>query len=343
MQATSGESGPWLLRGQRWPKAVSILLALAIVIAGVSGVVQYLRTYWLYRGFPPPSTPSAVRVTGPGGSSRIVPVRRGTVRALYVRSPALGGRHELVDVYLPPGYVGHPSERYPVYYLLQGSPGAPTNFFHVADIEVAEDLLVAKGLMRPMIIVAPTGGPSFFSDTEWVNGVRPHTGWETYMARDVVAAIQRDFRTIPNGRYRIIGGLSMGGYGALNIAIHHPGEFDTVESWSGYMWADKVPGVYGAHPKRAMMLYNSPAYEIRRVAPILRRNSLYVWFYSGRADPLLSQNERFAAELSSLHIPHAFLIRPGGHDWRLWRSMTATALLVASRHLPAPANGAARA
>ena len=315
-------------------KVALTVLSAAVVLGGVSGVVQYARTYWLYRGFPPPNIPSVVRVHSPTGT-RLVRVQSGTTLTIYVRSPALGGRVELVDVYLPPGYSQHPTERYPVYYLLHGTPGAPTNFFHVADIGVVEDELVAEGLMRPMIIVAPTGAPSFFADTEWANGVRPHTAWETYMVRDVVRAIDHEFRTIPSGRYRIVGGLSEGGYGALDMAIHHPGEFRVVESWSGYMYADHVPGVFGAHPRRAMLEYDSPAIAIRRVAAVLRREHLFIWFYSGRRDELLGQNIAFARELTSLHIAHRFLVEPGGHDWRLWRSMTAAALLAASRHLPA--------
>ncbi len=332
--ATAGASAGRLPAGPAWlPKGLTVLLATAVLVTGATGLFQYVRTYWLYRGFAPPNQPAVVRVRR-HGRSRLVRVTRGTEKTIYVRSPALGGRRELVDVYLPPGYFQHPRQRYPVYYLLHGSPGAPTNFFHVADIEVAEDLLVAKGLMKPMIIVAPTGGPSFFSDTEWANGVRKNTGWETYVVRDLVEVVQHDFRAIPSGRYRIVGGLSMGGYGALDMAIHHPGEFDVVESWSGYMWADRVPGVFGAHPKRSMMLYDSPAFEVRRVAKRLRADHVFIWFYSGRRDPLRFQNERFATELQALHIGHSFLLEPGGHDWRLWRSMTPSALLVASQHLP---------
>jgi S-formylglutathione hydrolase FrmB len=68
--------------------------------------------------------------------------------------------------------------------------------------------------------------------------VSPGNGWETFVTRDLVRAIDARYRTIPDGTARGLAGLSEGGYGALNIGLHHPGEFDLLESWSGYMIAD---------------------------------------------------------------------------------------------------------
>ncbi len=320
--------------------AVAVLFAV-LGIAGVTGVVQYARTYWLYRGFAPPNEPASVAVRSAHGV-RFATVRRGTLVTLEVRSPALGNRPEPVLVYLPPGYFGHPDKSYPVLYLLHGTPGAPINFFRIADIGVLEDVMIAKREIEPMILVAPTGSPSVFADTEWVNGVRSDTGWETYVVRGVVTAVDRRFRTIRNGRGRAIAGLSEGGYGALDMAFHHPGEFDVVESWSGYEWADHVPGVFGAHERPAMLAYDSPAVQLRRRAAVLRQDHLFVWLYSGARDPLLVQNEHFATELTRYRIAHRFVIVPGGHDWKVWRSMAGESLLIASRHLGPATKATAR-
>jgi S-formylglutathione hydrolase FrmB len=62
---------------------------------------------------------------------------------------------------------------------------------------------------------------------------------DDFVASDLVRAIDARFRTIPDGHSRVIGGFSEGAYGALNIALHNVGVFDTVESWSGYMQALK--------------------------------------------------------------------------------------------------------
>src|SRR5581483_9834151 len=97
------------------------------------------------------------------------------------------------------------------------------------------------------------------------------------------------YRTVPSRRGRAIGGLSEGGYGALNIAFHHPDEFGVIESWSGYMSADNIPAIFSG--RRALLAYNSPAAYLPRIAAVLRRNGTYVWFYTGRRDPLLKQNQ----------------------------------------------------
>jgi enterochelin esterase-like enzyme len=253
-------------------------------------------------------------------------------KIVYVRSAAIGGHEEPLYVFLPPGYYQHPKERYPVYYALHGTPGEPFDFDQVLDMGVTENVLVAEHKIRPMILVSPMGAFSPFADDEWANGVRKGTDWETYVARDVVRAVDHLYRTIPDGADRAIAGLSEGGYGALNISIHHPGEFRVVESWSGYALADYVPAVWGPHPSRRLMAFNSPDLQVRYVAPILRRDHTYFWFYCGSDDPLVTQNIQFARTLHDLKLPYDFQIRRGGHSWKLWRSMVDEALVTASEH-----------
>ena len=149
----------------------------------------------------------------------------GTIQRFYVSSPALGGRHQPVDVYLPPGYASSPRRRYPVFYLLHGVPGRPGAFLQTVRLGVVEDVLLARHRIRPMILVMPFGSTGSFTDKEWANGIRPNEGWETFLSRDVVRAVDARYRTIRGGGARALGGLSEGGYGALNIGIHHPGRF----------------------------------------------------------------------------------------------------------------------
>jgi len=87
----------------------------AFVAIGRVGLYRYLDNYWVYRGFSRPVDPAYVHV-------------RGTALSLQVASPALGGRRQLVDVFLPPGYSASPQRRYPVLYLLHGEPGRPAAF-----------------------------------------------------------------------------------------------------------------------------------------------------------------------------------------------------------------------
>ncbi len=222
---------------------------------------------------------------------------------IEVASAALGGRRQPVDVYLPPGYGSHPRERYPVLY-------------HRA---------------RPLILVMPFGSTGSFVDKEWANGVGLHEGWESFVAHDLVRAVDARFRTIRSNRARGIGGLSEGGYGAINIAIHHPGEFGLVESWSGYEKADDLGSIFGH--RRSLLARNTPLDTLGPAAPALRRADTFFWLYSGRDDRFFGQNEVFVSELERHGIAHRFRIVHGGHNWALWRGNAADAYLAASKHL----------
>ncbi len=310
--------------------AVAGTVLAALVAAGATGTARYVSTFVLYRGFSPPSAPSSVVVSGPGGS-RQVPVVLPTVQSIVVRSPALGGYPDQVSVVLPPGYAASPGRRYPVLYLLHGVPGQPSQFLNVGQVATTEATLLAAGQMKPVILVMPAGGRSLFADEEWANGVSPGNAWETFVARDLVNAIDARYRTIPGASGRGIAGLSEGGYGALNIGVHHPGEFGLLESWSGYMTADNIPAVFGHDP--GALAYNSPATQIRSVAAQLRANRVYVWFYCGNRDSFAAQNRAFAAELTALGIAHRFFEVPGTHNWAIWRGQMSQSLTVASEHL----------
>jgi enterochelin esterase-like enzyme len=254
-----------------------------------------------------------------------------SAQELFVASPALGGRRQLVDIYLPPGYHAHPHRRYPVLYLLHGFPGRPAAFLATVRMGVVQDELVALHRARPMILAMPFGSTGSFTDKEWANGVRPHEAWETFLARDVVHAVDARYRTIRSGQSRAIAGLSEGGYAALNIAIHHPGEFRVVESWSGYEQADRVPSVFG-HDE-ALVERNSPQLTIRAATPRLRRAHTYFWFYSGTGDRALKENDRFARTLAQLQLPYRYSVVHGGHNWAIWRGRAVDAYLAASKRL----------
>jgi enterochelin esterase-like enzyme len=300
----------------RWLALVVVLAGAAFLAVGFVGIDRYGRNYWLYRGFPPPHDPAWVTA-------------RGTVQHIKVASDALGGRSQDVYVYLPPSYVRHPRTRYPVLYLLHGFPGRPLAFLLTVRMGVVEDELVAKHEARPMILVLPFGSTGTFTDKEWANGVGPAEGWETFVSRDVVHAVDARYRTTATRTGRVIGGLSEGGYGAINIAVQHPREFSTAESWSGYMLAARDHSIFGR--QLAGLDRNSPLDRVRVVARELRRLHTYIWFYTGTDDSLRRQNEAFAQALTKAHVAHRYLELSGGHDWALWRGMAWRAYLVASR------------
>jgi S-formylglutathione hydrolase FrmB len=298
--------------------ALWTLALVAFLAVGLLGARSYLDNFLRYRGFAPPREPAFV--TRPGSSHRIL-----------VTSPALGGRRQEAYVYLPTGYAQHPKRRYPVLYLLHGFPGRPLAFLETVQMGIVDDTLATRGVAQPVILVMPFGSTGTFTDQEWADSTRPGAQWGTFVARDLVRAIDHRYRTIPTRAGRAIGGLSEGGYGAIDIALRHPREFAVVESWSGYMRPYPVRSVFG--PELQLLAANDPRLLLPRVAPAIRRLHTYFWFYSGSTDRLRGQNEAFARQLSSLHIPHAYRVVYGGHTWAIWRNNARAAFAASASRL----------
>lgn len=293
--------------------------ALAGFLAvGLVGARGYIVNFLHYRGFDAPHEPAFV-------------AQPGISQPVSVPSFALGGRSQEAYVYLPSGYAEHPEQRYSVLYLLHGFPGRPLAFLETVQMGVIDDALTVKHRAQPLILVMPFGSTSTFTDEEWVNGAAPGNGWSTFVARDLVRYVDSHFRTVATRAGRAIGGLSEGGYGALDIALHHPSEFSVVESWSGYQRPDKLRSIFGSHLQ--LLAANDPRLLVRRAAPQLRKLGTYFWFYSGSTDRLHKQNGAFARELQSLRLPHRYFLAYGGHNWALWRDNAQAGYIAAATRL----------
>jgi enterochelin esterase-like enzyme len=311
-----------------WPSRVTVpcpavyaggVAALAAFLAvGLLGARAYVENFLTYRGFAPPHEPVFVRE--PGTTQRIV-----------VTSPALGGRRQEAYIYLPSGYATHVHRRYPVLYLLHGFPGRPLAFLQTVQMGIVDDAVTARRQAQPLILVMPFGSTGTFTDEEWVNGVRASNGWATFVSHDLVQAVDSRYRTIAAARGRAIAGLSEGGYGAIDIALHHPHEFSVVESWSGYERPDKIRSIFGSSLR--MLAANDPRRLLFGVAPTLRKLGMYFWFYSGSTDPLRKQNVAFAHELARAGVAHRYFEVYGGHNWALWRDNARAAYVIAATRL----------
>lgn len=134
-----------------------------------------------------------------------------------------------VMIYLPPGYDNN-EESYPVIYLLHGFNGNVGNkSWFRSDSAVSTNTinqLIGSGAIEPMIVVMPDGS-NRFGGSMYTNSVT--TGnWEDYIASDLVQFIDHNYRTFPHPDGRGISGHSMGGYGAIKIAMKHPDVFSAV-------------------------------------------------------------------------------------------------------------------
>lgn len=247
----------------------------------------------------------------------------GTIVEDSLVSPALGGQKKPFLVYLPPSYntpQGR-TQRYPVLYLLHGSPGRDIDWFTAGKADQAADTLIALGKIPELIMILPDGNGRPGLTSEWGNSYDHRQNIETYVANDLVRYVDAKYRTLAQAAYRGIGGLSMGGFGAMNIALHHPDVFGYVISLGGYYRAEG--GIWGENA--VYMRENSPL----DILPSDRAAwKLHMYIGAATKDqPYYTYSKQFAQELVRLHLPYQLDIQSGYHSWKVWQTQIYNALL----------------
>jgi enterochelin esterase-like enzyme len=319
--AARGWRRGWFAGRRRWLRrggAAAWLCGLTAgtVLAGLNVYVGYV-----------PSLADFARLAAPGGhGSQVVTLRIGDPGLDVPPSPAY--------LYLPPGYGdrAQATRRYPVLYLLHGYPGGPADWFRGGQVRQVMDAMLGDHLVQPMIVVAPDASGGWLHDSEMLNQVGgPQL--ETYLTRTVVQAVDRRFRTIADRAGRAIGGMSSGGYGALNLGLRHQELFSVVLAEMPY--GDPGPvtaSLLGG--SRALWLANAPGVYIPTLA---FRHPMAVDLLAGTRDPTRPEAVRLARMLQARGQDATDTVVPGAnHTWRGAHAELPYALAFASQHLHDP-------
>lgn len=169
------------------------------------------------------------------GATAAAAEAKGTLEKIRVHSPSLEGNLQGNDatrdvwVYLPPGYA-RGRQRYPVVYFLHGYAVTADVYVNaVLNIPASTDQAMG-GSVRPAIVVMPDAftrfGGSFYSSSPTIGD------WESWIAKDLVAHIDRHYRTVAKRGGRGLAGHSMGGYGTLRIGMKYPEVFGALYAMS---------------------------------------------------------------------------------------------------------------
>jgi S-formylglutathione hydrolase FrmB len=249
----------WRWRSRRvrwWGLATSVVCVLLAAATAVNSYVGYVRTVddlgrLMRLGSGPvaamghlldngQSQPDSTSSNSPSDSGSRGPVPHGhdisrsvsaRIENLDIADPANAVPSGGNLVLLPPGYFdpANAERRYPVVYLFHGYPyGGPNDWLTSGDAPGNLKALETAKLISPMIVVSvdmTAGQPS--RDWECLN-VPGGPQLESYFADTVVPAIDRRYRTVADRSGRALGGMSGGGYGALNVGLHHVDEFGTL-------------------------------------------------------------------------------------------------------------------
>ncbi len=198
-----------------------------------------------------------------------------------------------------------------VYYLLHGLSDDHTIWMRRTSIE-----RYVAGL--PLVVVMPDGGRGWYT-----NAVEGYA-YEDDLIKDIVSLIERTFPVRAERSGRAIGGLSMGGYGAVKIALKYHEMFAGANSHSGAL------GFTRLDPEEAKAAQPGIRPDLRQVAPGRSRGPVCAprthrpWPHPGiridcgTYDSLIDQNRAFHKHLEALHIPHEYQEFPGAHDWAYW-------------------------
>jgi enterochelin esterase-like enzyme len=226
-----------------------------------------------------------------------LPREEGIAEDIYYRSEA-NARDILVKVYLPPGYA-RSGKRYPVVYNLHGAGGgSPQRQWSRVRKTLKE--AIETGRVAPRIYVFADG----LGDTFFLDYADASVKAETAIVRELIPFIDRTYRTISTRESRAIDGFSMGGGGALRLAISYPELFGSVVSYGAALIKRDT------NQKLDEKRYGDAAgYEKRNPWPLLEKNAnavrgkLRIRMVCGDADRLFPLNVEFKDRLQALKIP----------------------------------------
>jgi len=235
------------------------------------------------------------------------------------------GRELRYGVYVPPSYNASPARKYPVLYFLHGLFEDETRWSSRGQTDQIMDRMIADGKIGEFIVAVPFGGTSFYTNLR--DGSEK---WEDVIVAEFVPMIESTYRVSASRVTRGISGTSMGGYGALKIAMKHPDLFGSASAHSAILLEDlsaaKVSAgrlqrlqalfdrVYGISKDLTYWEANNPMMMARDTKKL---NGLKLYFDCGTEDEYgFDLGARQLDEmLTKAGYPHEAHLYPGHHGW----------------------------
>ncbi len=203
-------------------------------------------------------------------------------------------------------------KHYPVVYLLHGYSD---NYAKWVKTVPAIKTLSTE---HQFIIVCPDGG---FSSWYMDSPIDTAFQYETFITRELLPYIDSHYATIPNRSERAITGLSMGGHGALYLAIRNKNLFSSAGSMSGGVDLRSSTKKFDIAKRIGNIETNQTEWDNRSVINMvesLKNNELNLIIDCGVSDFFYQINAGLHRRLLTLNINHDYIERPGIHNWDYW-------------------------
>jgi putative tributyrin esterase len=197
---------------------------------------------------------------------------------------------------------------FPVLYQLHGHGGDHAGW-------VLRTRLITHAAPYPLIVVCPDGGNS-----GWRNR-SSRERYEDFVTRDLAAHVAATFHVRP-GR-AAIGGLSMGGGGAIRLGLKHPDLYASIWAHSSGISTRERLLADGASEAEADAddLYAVAGHALAAGTELPRLS-----LDCGVDDTLLERNRDFHRHLERIGLPHGYHEHPGAHTWEYWDTHVVEAL-----------------
>lgn len=258
-----------------------------------------------------------------------MPLQAGEIVLDSFKSKVLGQEFKM-QVYLPDGYQ-EADKPLPVVYMLHGAGSTEDSWPVRGGIQVTADQLIKRSQLRPSIIVMPTLGPhSWYADA---NDAKAQTAF----LDDLVPYVEEKYKTRSDRAGRSIAGLSMGGYGALNLSLSRPDLFCAAGVLSPAIY-DPLPPETSAARKAPQFVKNGTfddqawtdaLYPSRLDGYKKAETIVPMWIESGDHDALgivLAAAQLYWTLHSIQPKDIEYRVVDGDHDWMVFRESSIRAL-----------------
>ncbi|MFT6565037.1 MAG: enterochelin esterase-like enzyme [Actinomycetes bacterium] len=220
-------------------------------------------------------------------------------------------------IWFPPQYFEKPVTRFPVVYLIPGTPGYFTDWALGGNaIRTAQ---TSAGAGQPTIIVQPNPANNRIADTECVNGAQGN--WQDYLAEDVPDYVNNNFRTLTGAKNQAMAGLSMGGYCAQIISLRNPTSFGFFGNFAGSTMPTYDTGMAALFGPVANVSNTVNSYTSTWVItnkPESRTVAGQLYIGKQDQDDLITDEQAFVKAAKSLGMDVDFVTFDGDHSFSFW-------------------------
>jgi enterochelin esterase-like enzyme len=320
-EMTKGADGYWMVTT---PPAVPGLHYYYVLIDGAHFDDPSSQTFFANN-----RESSGVEVPEPGVDfyhPKAVP--HGQVRTFWYESKIT---HELrrVNVYTPPEYDAHPTQRYPVLYLRHGGSEGDQAWTAQGKMNFILDNLLAAGKAKPMLVVMENSYayPNMHDPNSLASRPVPGAPAEVIKAhaeeqrtfneaqslysevtvKETIPAVDANFRTLADREHRAVAGFSMGSVQTLAIGLGHLDLFSAI-------------GVFSCPGASSVDVKSSYGGVLADSAALNKKLHLF-WWGAGTAEAgIYNGTKATLANFDKAGIKYGFVEYPNlSHEWQVWR------------------------